>query len=65
MGEKSPGILNLSCGRFPNISFFEMQTFIELQHIERAADLIWGAFTATFSPCMIGYCGDIQIMVLI
>lgn len=48
-GKKSPGVLNLSSGRIPNISFFEMQTFLRLQSIERAADLIWGAFTATFS----------------
>lgn len=47
-GGKSPGILNLSCGRIPNISFFEMQTFLRLQYIERAADLIWGTFTAIF-----------------
>lgn len=48
-GGESPGVLNLSSGRIPNISFFEMQTFLRLQYIERAADLIWGAFTATFS----------------
>lgn len=49
-GGKSPGVLNLSCDSIPNISFFEMQTWLGLQYKERAADLIWGAFPATL-PC--------------
>lgn len=48
-GKVTPCISNLRCGRIPNISFFEMQPFLTFLHIERAADLVWGAFTATFS----------------
>lgn len=56
-GAKSPGVLNLSCDRIPNISFFEMQTFLRLQYKERAADLIWGSVCSNPSLHRAGHRG--------